>query len=127
MTIQQAIEKAIAGGYSPYSFVSIEKIHNESGFAWMKYTSKDGIGYCIDLEHMVLDPAFWRALGKTEGWGDSHESWCDSLKDYCTHPGAKCECEQCDCSAQIAWKQPMIDLTAYLADGGTIESYFAAL
>ena len=54
MTIQQAIEKAIEGGYEIQ--IDANKPIN-----------------CRVIAHLVFDPLFWQSLGKALGWGDESE------------------------------------------------------
>lgn len=56
MTIQHAIESAIAGGWK------------------MKGVRKDSLSH-INAAIIVLQPAFWQAVGKVEGWESQHQGY----------------------------------------------------
>lgn len=98
MTIQQAIEKAVAGGYDYNS--EIPPFHDA-------------------LCQMMLDPAFWSALGKTEGWNKT-----DWDIDYWTWGGKQERVNEPKLDEPTFYMHRLID---HLADGGTIEGYFETL
>lgn len=54
MTIQQAIEKAIEGGYNTHGWRPGEYVANDA--------------QCVTF----LDPLFWQSLGKAMGWSEWH-------------------------------------------------------
>lgn len=83
MTLQHAIESAIRSGYKP-------------ALNWKNY----------EQESHLLSPDFWRALGKSEGWGDKELEVVGLIEE---------------------WKHRMISLMRHLAEGGTIESFFQTL
>lgn len=58
MTIQQAIEKAIEGGWTP----DIPELYEK------EYTL-----IAPDFEYIFLDPSFWVSLGKALGWDKEDE------------------------------------------------------
>lgn len=114
MTIPEAIEKAIKGGFLKEQSPRIEDGTN-IGCANGDFLCKADI---------VLSPDFWRALGKTEGWEDSRCEQChDVFPEY--HNG----CVRCGASIRPDPfnRYHQYRLIDHLADGGTIESYFAAL
>jgi len=86
--MKQVIEKAREGGWDG---------SDEYGG---EYTMDD---YLESIEKIVLDPKFWEALGKVEGWDESDED------------------------AQPGWKEKMNGLTPHIIEGGDIDSYFNRL
>mgnify|MGYP000861035435 CR=1 FL=1 len=99
MTIQQAIEKAIEGG-------------------WDKTRALFGLNNAsYSMEKVYLDPEFWQALGKSMGWWEQRDG------NDCGG------CETCDRTFNhskdyILYWHRFID---HLADGGTIEEFFESL
>lgn len=76
MTLQQAIQKAIEGGYEPQDKIfSIRKDDSQYSFRQILVntepeTTNGGIALPFwGYEKMLfLDPLFWQALGKSLGW-----------------------------------------------------------
>lgn len=97
MTIPHAIEKAIAGGWKDRLY----RVDTGNTEVW------------THDESMFLDPAFWRALGKTEGWGTL------GIMKTCLDGHTEREISVAEMNS--------VCLTNHLWDGGTIESYFASL
>jgi hypothetical protein len=58
-----------------------------------------------NVESLLLDPSFWKALGKSMGW--DREDTCVEMEKF--------------------WLRKWIELMRHLAEGGTIESYFEKL
>ena len=86
MTIKQAIQKARANGFKR------EEEHLE----------ETSYGADYNIEAVVLDPNFWKALGKAEGW-NGREFF----------------------SGQ--YKRKMHKMIDHLIEGKTIEDYFKTL
>lgn len=96
MKITDAISRAIQGGwksnlYDAEQWEHVKSLYPTSG-----------------IQDWTLDPAFWQALGKTEGWGTN------------------VECNKCGTPIN-GWKAHMHRLIDHLAEGGTIESHFVGL
>lgn len=109
MSIQDAISKAIVGGWTvDGGRMSYEPYLSHSPLK-TTVTTKEGTNLRrgVSVHEMLLDPAFWVALGKTEGWAEP-------AQDDKNHRFPE-------------WKWNMHRLIGRLADGGTIESYFATL
>lgn len=58
MTIQQAVEKAIEGGYK-VDPKKVAGVYNSKTYEFMGF---DGLGF------VFLDHLFWQSLGKALGW-----------------------------------------------------------
>ncbi len=150
MKIQQTVEKAIEGGWTPEKRGELD---NE-GFAKL-IRARWGNGF-------LLDPSFWQSLGKALGWEKYCCKDCGSSKAYSYalgesgEYGASCNgCgkelmeegetdqddlyilnneEELDESGKM-YKQGNMDTSVYhqhlfvdhLAEGKTIESYFETL
>lgn len=101
MTIEQAIEKAIEGGWDHRKMITY-------------HTKTFGT-----VSDPLLDPSFWRSLGKAMGWGI-----CKACKT--THENVVCDygSEFLDTSN---WKERWHSLIDHLADGKSIEEYFEKL
>jgi hypothetical protein len=105
MTIQQAIQKAIEGGWKNIL---------------PTITTKDSdIGEVMNalllwqmLPLATGDPLFWQALGKAMGWEERR----------CT-----CEDYSSNCRCQFTWLYHWHCFLDILADGGSPESFFASL
>ena len=102
MKIQEAIQKAIEGGYKDDGFIL------DSGG--------------MDYSHCFLDPEFWKCLGKSMGWID---------KDY-PNGEMRCESPKCDSRycEYAGYRNPLNEwknLIHYLYEGKSIEDYFNQL
>lgn len=100
--LQQAIQKAIEGGY--------ELKQNNSFFSDPKDLSKIGIYTHI----VVLDPLFWQSLGKSLGW--------DKLVKVID--GKEWNVGKYGLLPEFVWKGEWHRFIDHLAEGKTAESYF---
>ncbi len=97
MKIQQAVEKAIEGGYHPEYIpkflgkVKVEKVEIQS---------------CIKSPDYFIDPLFWKSLGKAMGW-----KWCPFR-----HYQHTAEC--------VEWIVQWHRFIDHLAEGKSPESFF---
>lgn len=87
--MNEAIRRAIEGGY--------QIIMNTKYGRKVEYFPE-----YQEPEKIVLNPLFWRAIGKAEGWPEKH-------------------------TAYLGWKNRWHDFIDHLADGGTPDTFFAAL
>lgn len=118
--MEQAIQKAIEGGWKPKDFplteepseqIGIRIVHQGEFQCYNKEYPEEGYNYEAGFEIILLDPLFWQALGKAMGWYSwVHGHVTDSMS---YHP----ECGQCH------WHR-FID---HLAEGKPTESFFADL
>jgi hypothetical protein len=69
MTIQEAIDHAVAGGYHIYGLDGMDTLYEGANSEYSVWTRKDNESSFIVLtEKTFLDPHFWQALGQTLGW-----------------------------------------------------------
>ena len=69
MTIQEAMNKATAGGYHINGSDGIETYYEGASSAYSAWTRKDNAStFMVAVEETFLDPEFWRALGRALGW-----------------------------------------------------------
>jgi len=118
MTIQQAIQKAIEGGWKPkgQNFSNGALSYRTQAIAKVKYK-----------ERFFLDPLFWQSLGKAIGWID---------KDY---PNGSMKCNikvdgvvKCEDRywGYAGYKNPVEEwhrFIDHLSEGKSIESYFETI
>lgn len=116
MTIQQAIEKAIEGGWDKDSCVNAM-----APPSW-------------NFSKAMLDPLFWHSLGKAMGWKNEtcRKCWMTrdgkskNFKDYCY-------CTDPDITPNTppdfipTWKFQWNRFIDKLANGGTAEQFFEEL
>ena len=100
MTIQEAIKKAIEGGYKMFGSVNKSNYWNGEDFNL--------------LEKLFLDPEFWKCLGKAMRWGKN--TLCPL-----------CEAEYGEEFVPPMWQRYWHKLIEYLADGKSAEDYFKNL
>ena len=97
MTIEQAIQKAIEGGWNEgYTFLHFTGFENDG--VLLKGKGMRSKAYIVS--EILLDPLFWQALGKAMGW---------------------------EAMLSCRWKQEWHRLLDWLSEGKDIESFFATL
>lgn len=135
---QQAIEKAIEGGWEE-KIINGEKIHSVSvgnNFWWISKIFRKSIWmYVIKIElkesdifipfhATLLNPLFWQALGKVEGWAKNEESYI--CKD-CGVIGISDSNHMNDCPTKdrkLYWRVYWHRLIDHLAEGKDPETFF---
>jgi hypothetical protein len=86
-----AIQKAVERGYRFGDFSEMIKIEVAEQQVW--WTNGEGGVRIVSFSDLYLDPLFWMALGKTEGWGSfyddegmprvySTQGWYPDTKDF---------------------------------------------
>ena len=118
MTIQEAMNKAVEGGYHIDGSDGIETSYigaNDEYSAWTR-TDNDS-SFMVPVEETLLDPRFWQALGRTLGWSEG----CD-LVIICVH--GEEECQHC---RGYYWMYQWHRFIQALAHGNTLEAFFARL
>lgn len=113
MTIKKAIEKAIKGGYRGKILDYFLNHNNEV----IDTTNCDVLGT------LLIDPLFWRCLGTAMGW----KKWeCDCGEQY--EMQGIIICPLCnEQGARESWRQRWHRLIDHLAEGKSVESFFANL
>lgn len=120
MTVPQAIEKSVAGGWKNLAM----KEHVEF---MQKHNLKLKLIKSAVAE-ALLDPDFWRALAKTEGWNKDFQTHLCSYNAV-SRIGNADDCEFCEGQGDddAYWKDKWHRLIDHLADGGSIEGFFETL
>lgn len=147
MTIQQAIQKAIEGGYVMPEHTL--PLGNDSKPDVERYKKAPGktpteleifalhVGYGEGQRAMsvLLDPSFWQSLGKAMGWTPSRmvnrcpvhgESLYQSTDKFCRECGAKNR-EVLEWEESRIWLDKWKYMIDHLVEGKSIESYFETL
>lgn len=109
--MEEAIKRALKGGWNDtdYAFTSKEPPYEgvECQIGEWQYDVK-----------VFLDPLFWQALGKAEGWEEKtyYEINCQA-RNYQTYEE----------TSEITWKLQMHCLIDHLIGGKDVESFFGEL
>ena len=124
MTLEQAIEKAIDGGYQPIMYESSDSHYSD---IWIFI---GGFDYCIP--EIVLDPLFWQALGKSEGWEKSTTTFTVKKQEISDCSGRSYVREKHTVTRPVRnahniWLKKWHRFIDHLAEGKTIDSYFETL
>jgi len=121
MTIQEAIQLAVDGGYHtahgrylPASDIG-KQVSNDDGF----------------LQKCLLDPLFWQALGRGIGWDADLCPTCGGgyrisarMVDWCEN---YCENDGFPTAPRPGWQYHWHRFIDHLASGKSIEDFFANL
>lgn len=109
MTIEEAIKKAIEGGY--VIFRELE----------------DGVKHSLHRNDMFLDPLFWSSLGKAMGW----EGRCPECLNKIQKNRKTCSTKYCqkgdDSDYQSVWLYHWHKFIDSLAEGKIVDEYFKNL
>lgn len=145
MTITRFIEKAVAGEWiaeemctfhdrkildGVRGFVRDGFVHVETEHSGWKSTSKVALE-SIDVNRMLLDPKFWQALGKTEGWA-KEDGWTGYVQCPC---GDVLQTQQATFAHEqlghikrpLMWRTKWHLMLDALAEGKTPEEFLATL
>ena len=69
MTIQDAMNRAVEGGYHINGSDGMETDYDGANSEYSLWTRKDNeSSFIVSVEETFLDPAFWQALGHALGW-----------------------------------------------------------
>jgi hypothetical protein len=118
MTIQEAINKAVAGGYHIHGSDGMETDYEGANSEYSAWTRKDNdSSFIVPMEETFLDPKFWQALGRAFGWSEV----CD-LAIICVHREE--ECSRC---RGYYWMYQWHCFIQEIANGKTPESFFESL
>jgi hypothetical protein len=118
MTIQEALDKAVEGGYHIYGSDGMDTDYEGATNDYSAWTRKDNdSSFLVPTEETFLDPKFWQALARTLGWSEA----CD-LAISCRHGH-----EECQSWRGYYWMYQWHRFIQALADGNTPEAFFAHL
>jgi hypothetical protein len=118
MTIHEAIEKAVEGGYHIYGSDGMDTSYEGANSDFSAWTRTDNAStFLVAVEATFLDPQFWQALGKALGWN----AVCN-FTSICVH--GEEECQRCH---GYYWMFQWHCFIQALADGNTPEAFFARL
>jgi len=118
MTIPEALEKAVEGGYHIYGSDGMDTEYDGANSAYSVWTRKDNeSSFIVFTKETFLDPRFWQALGRALGWSER----CD-LSITCVHGHE--ECRQCQ---GYYWMFQWHCFIQALADGNPPDAFFAPL
>jgi len=111
MTTDNAIHKAVDGGWKPPP---------EQLTKAMLDSIDDILKWCPNY---LLDPSFWQSLGKALSWKENRDR---------KHPemvkAEYCDCRNCEYWAgNPVWKYQWHRLIDHRAEGGSVESFFKTL
>jgi hypothetical protein len=118
MTIQEAMNKAVEGGYHIHGSDGMDTYYEGATNDYAAWTRKDNeSSFLVPMEETFLDPRFWQALGRTLGWSEV----CDLL--------ITCSCRdaECQCCRGYYWMYQWHCFIQALAHGNTPEDFFAPL
>lgn len=100
--MEKAIKKAKEVGYKDWTLSNVGII-------------------CKNTHEIILDPLFWKALGKQQGWD---EKYCTSGCG-CEYPnGSGAHERDCVWAGKNEWKENMHSFIDHVAEGGLVETFF---
>jgi len=118
MTIQDALNTAVEGGYHLYGSDGMDTYYEGATNDYSAWTRKDtASSFLVPMEETFLDPHFWHALGRALGWQET----CD-LAITCVH-----EAEECQRCRGSYWMYQWHCFIQALADGNIPAAFFAQL
>ena len=118
MTIQEAINKAVEGGYHMQGSDEMDTYYEGANNDFSAWTRTDNASsFMVPTEETFLDPRFWQALGRTLGWTEA----CD-LSLTCGH-GA----QEGQRYRGYYWMFQWFRFIQVLAEGNTPAAFFAPL
>jgi hypothetical protein len=118
MTIQEAVDIAVEGGYHLHGTDGVATIYTGANSEFSAWTRTDNhSSFMISVHETFLDPAFWRALGRALGW----EETCE-LAITCVR--GQEECRRCHGSY---WMYQWHCFIQHLANGQPPDTFFASL
>lgn len=109
MKIKELVDKALSQGWEPQTLVDGYAYPYDGGACYRK----------MQTYHELLDPLFWQAVGKSEGWEAM-------TSDTCRHCGRHYPIGN-QPEAVLQWKVMWHRMIDALADGKTIEEFISTL
>lgn len=119
MTIKRLLERALEGGWKPkgweYKTIVFDGVSRDNTEAMFSNEhGEGGIWREFPIEIVFLDPLFWQAAGKVEGWEEFEDT------DYLDH--------SVDMYYQDkSWKVRMHRMIDALSEGKTLEQFVETL
>jgi hypothetical protein len=118
MTVQEALNKAVEGGYHIRGSDGMETYYEGATNDYSAWTRKDNeSSFLVPTEETFLDPRFWQAFGRALDWNEA----CD-LAITCVHGE-----EECYSGRGYYWMYQWHCFIQAIADGNTPEAFFAQL
>jgi len=119
MTIQEAMSKAIKGGYRINGSDGAEIYYSGANSEFSLWTRKDNdSSFMVAMEETFLDPGFWSALGRALGY---EQKRCAGKLTVSFPRGNSI-------TKEVDWAEyTMVRFIDHLAEGKTPESFFAGL
>ena len=118
MTIQEAINTAVEGGYHLYGSDGMDTTYAGATNDYSAWTRKDNASsFLVPTEETFLNPHFWQALGRALGWSAVRD-----LAIICVH--GEEECRRC---RGYYWMYQWHRFIQALAEGNTPEAFFQHL
>jgi hypothetical protein len=118
MTLQEAIDNAVQGGYHLHGSDGAATVYSGANGEYSAWTRIDNASsFIVPMEETLLDPHFWQALGRALGWNAS----CD-LSISCVH--GEEECQTCH---GYYWMYQWHCFIQHLADGHSPDAFFGSL
>jgi hypothetical protein len=118
MTIQEAVNTAVAGGYHIHGSDGIATVYTGANSEYSAWTRTDNhSSFMVPVQETFLDPAFWHALGRALGWEEACE-----LAITCVQGHA--ECHHCH---GYYWMYQWHCFIQHIAQGHTPDAFFASL
>lgn len=120
MIIEEAIRAAAENGYG-YRYYKANELGHLEGYNGLPFR---------EIEQHVLDPDFWRCLGKAKGWEDHHCLGCKRVYPEYVN-GCVYHEHEVNGSRSVRpdphFRYHQYRMIDHRADGGTINSYFQDL
>jgi hypothetical protein len=116
MTIQEAVNKAVEGGYHLHGADGVATVYSGANSEYSAWTRTDNAStFLVPVQETFLDPAFWHALGWALGW----EAACDLV--------ISCGADACQHYHGAYWMYQWHCFIQHLAEGQPPEIFFARL
>ena len=118
MTVQEALNAAVEGGYHIYGSDGMDTDYEGATSDYSAWTRKDNASsFLVPTEETFLDPQSWQALGRILGWS----AVCD-LAIICVHGEEECQ----SCSGYY-WMYQWHCFIQALAHGNPPAAFFERL
>ena len=118
MTIQEAVNTAVEGGYHIHGSDGVATVYTGASSEYSAWTRTDNhSSFMVPVQETFLDSTFWRALGRALGWEDHCE-----LVIICVHGHE--ECRRCH---GYYWMYQWHCFIQAIAQEHTPDAFFASL